>query len=99
LRSEQGLGDAIQCVRYVASVQQKGGKVILSCYQELKRLFKQIPGLEQVAVRINELPDFQVQAPLMSLPHILGTNLENIPANDPYLALSPKWRFSPNYEP
>jgi len=96
IRSEQGLGDAIQCVRYVAIVQQKGGKVILSCYQELKRLFKQIPGIEQVAVRINELPDFQVQAPLMSLPHILGTNLENIPANVPYLAPPPNWQFSLN---
>jgi tetratricopeptide (TPR) repeat protein len=96
LRCEQGLGDAIQCVRYVAIVQQKGGKVIISCYQELKRLFKQIPGIEQVAVRINELPDFQVQAPLMSLPHILGTNLENIPANVPYLAPPPNWQFSLN---
>jgi tetratricopeptide (TPR) repeat protein len=98
LRCEQGLGDAIQCVRYVAIVQQKGGKVIISCYQELKRLFKQIPGIEQVAVRINELPDFQVQAPLMSLPHILGTNLENIPANVPYLAPPPNWQFSLNSE-
>ena len=98
LRCEQGLGDAIQFVRYVAIVQQKGGKVILSCYQELKRLFKQIPGIEQVAVRINELQDFQVQAPLMSLPHILGTNLENIPANVPYLAPPPNWQFSLNSE-
>ncbi|MEG5080507.1 tetratricopeptide repeat protein [Microcoleus sp. AT8-B4] len=96
LRSEQGLGDAIQFVRYAAIVQRKGGKVILSCYQELKRLFKQIPGIEQVAVRMDELPDFQVQAPLMSLPHILGTNLENIPANVPYLAAPPHWQFSLN---
>ncbi|MEG4939389.1 tetratricopeptide repeat protein [Microcoleus sp. F4-D5] len=96
LRSEQGLGDAIQFVRYAAIVQQKGGKVIISCYQELKRLFKQIPGIQQVAVRMEELPDFQVQAPLMSLPHILGTNLESIPANIPYLAAPPNWQFSLN---
>ncbi|MEG4588135.1 tetratricopeptide repeat protein [Microcoleus sp. MOSTC5] len=96
LRSEQGLGDAIQFVRYAAIVQQKGGKVIISCYQELKRLFKHIPGIEQVVVRMDELPDFQVQAPLMSLPHILGTNLENIPANVPYLAAPPNWQFSLN---
>jgi tetratricopeptide (TPR) repeat protein/glycosyltransferase involved in cell wall biosynthesis len=96
LRSEQGLGDAIQFVRYAEIVQQKGGKVVISCYQELKRLFKQIPGIEKVAVRMSELPDFQVQAPLMSLPHILGTNLDNIPANFPYLAASPNWQFSLN---
>ncbi|MEG4088553.1 tetratricopeptide repeat protein [Microcoleus sp. Pol12B4] len=98
LRSEQGLGDAIQFVRYAAIVQQKGGKVIISCYQELKRLFKQIPGIEQVVVRMEELPDFQVQAPLMSLPYILGTNLENIPANVPYLAAPPNWQFSLNFD-
>ncbi|MEG4067956.1 tetratricopeptide repeat protein [Microcoleus sp. Pol11C2] len=96
LRSEQGLGDAIQFVRYAAIVQQKGGKVILSCYQELKRLFKQIPGIEQVVIRMDELPDFQLQAPLMSLPYILGTNLENIPAKVPYLAAPPNWQFSLN---
>jgi tetratricopeptide (TPR) repeat protein/glycosyltransferase involved in cell wall biosynthesis len=96
IRCEQGLGDAIQFVRYAAILQQKGGKVILSCYQELKRLFKQIPGIEQVAVRMDELPDFQVQVPLMSLPHILGTNLENIPANVPYLAAPSSWQFSLN---
>ncbi|MEG4317755.1 MULTISPECIES: tetratricopeptide repeat protein [unclassified Microcoleus] len=96
LRCEQGLGDAIQFVRYAAIVQQKGGKVIISCYQELKRLFKQILGIEQVAVRVEELPDFQVQAPLMSLPHILGTTLDNIPANVPYLAAPPNWQFSLN---
>ncbi|MEG4208026.1 tetratricopeptide repeat protein [Microcoleus sp. Pol7_A1] len=96
LRSEQGLGDAIQFVRYAAIVQQKGGKVIISCYQELKRLFKHIPGIEQVVVRMDELADFQVQAPLMSLPHLLGTNLENIPANVPYLAAPPNWQFSLN---
>ncbi|MEG3849228.1 tetratricopeptide repeat protein [Microcoleus sp. herbarium19] len=94
LRSEQGLGDAIQFARYATIVQQKGGKVVISCYQELKRLFQQIPGIEQVAVRREELPDFQVQAPLMSLPHILGTNLDNIPANVPYLAAPPNWQFS-----
>ncbi|MFB8793999.1 MAG: tetratricopeptide repeat protein [Microcoleus sp.] len=94
LRCEQGLGDAIQFVRYAPIVQQKGGKVVVSCYQELKRLFKAIPGIEQVAVRVEELPEFHLQAPLMSLPYILGTNLENIPANIPYLSPPAGWNFS-----
>ncbi len=93
LRCEQGLGDAIQFVRYAEIVQQKGGKVVVSCYQELKRLFKAIPGIEQVAVRVEELPDFHLQASLMSLPYILGTNLENIPANIPYLSPASGWNF------
>ncbi|MCU0541345.1 MAG: tetratricopeptide repeat protein [Oscillatoriaceae cyanobacterium Prado104] len=94
LRSEQGLGDAIHFVRYAQIVREKGGKIIISCYQELKRLFKQIPGIAQVAVKVEELPEFQVQAPLMSLPHILGTNLDSIPTNIPYLATPANWQFS-----
>ena len=94
LRCEQGLGDAIQFVRYAPIVQQKGGKVVVSCYQELKRLFKAIPGIEQVVVRVEELPEFHLQAPLMSLPYILGTNLDNIPANIPYLSPPSGWNFS-----
>ncbi|TAG92647.1 MAG: tetratricopeptide repeat protein [Oscillatoriales cyanobacterium] len=94
LRCEQGLGDAIQFVRYAPIVQQKGGKVVVSCYKELKRLFKAIPGIEKVAVTVDELPDFQLQAPLMSLPYILGTDLDNIPANIPYLSPPSGWKFS-----
>ncbi len=94
LRCEQGLGDAIQFVRYAPIVQQKGGKVVVSCYQELKRLFKAIPGIEKVAVTVDELPDFQLQAPLMSLPYILGTDLDSIPANIPYLSPPSGWSFS-----
>jgi tetratricopeptide (TPR) repeat protein/glycosyltransferase involved in cell wall biosynthesis len=86
LRCEQGFGDAIHFVRYASILQQKGAKVLVSCYRELKGLFQTIPGIEQVVVKVEELPEFQLQAPLMSLPYILGTNLENIPANIPYLS-------------
>ncbi|MFM9265650.1 tetratricopeptide repeat protein [Tychonema sp. BBK16] len=94
LRCEQGLGDSIQFVRYAPIVQQKGGKVVVSCYQELKRLFKAIPGIEQVVVTVDELPEFHLQAPLMSLPYILGTDLDSIPTNIPYLSPASGWSFS-----
>jgi hypothetical protein len=35
------------------------------------------------------LPDFDVQAPLMSLPMLLGTTVESTPAKVPYLAADP----------
>ena len=42
------------------------------------------------------LPPFDVQAPLLSLPGILGTTLANVPAHVPYLHAQPKlmeqWR-------
>src|SRR5439155_5594465 len=43
-----------------------------------------------------ELPHFDVQAPLLSLPAILGTTLETIPSQVPYLSADPalveRWR-------
>ena len=35
------------------------------------------------------LPQFQVYAPLMSLPRILGTTLASVPARVPYLVADP----------
>ncbi len=85
LHAEQGLGDAIQFVRYVALVVAKGGRVLLQCRSPLMRLFAAIPGVEQVFEQ--QIPNhlFQVHAPLMSLPYILGTRLGTIPASVPYL--------------
>ncbi|MEZ2238967.1 tetratricopeptide repeat protein [Microcoleus sp.] len=99
LRCEQGFGDAIHFVRYASILQQKGAKVVVSCYPELKRLFQTISGIEQVVVKVEELPEFQLQAPLMSLPYILGTNLENIPANIPYLSPPADGNFSLDSNP
>lgn len=86
LCGEQGFGDAIQFVRYVPLVIKKGGKVIIGCTEALVRLFSAIPGIEKVSNQVEE-SEFQVQAPLMSLPRILGTTLETIPASVPYLYL------------
>ena len=85
LYCEQGLGDSIQFIRYVFSVRESGGKIIVACPRSLKRLFATITDIEQLICKGDPLPDFQVCAPLMSLPHILGTTLETIPNQVPYL--------------
>ena len=94
LHPEQGFGDTIQFIRYAPLVKQKGGKVIVACHVLLKRLFEGVAGVDRVGVRPSDLVDFQVQAPLLSLPRILGTTLENIPANIPYLASQQDFKFS-----
>jgi len=85
LYSEQGMGDAIQFVRYVPLVKQKGAHAIVECQKPLLRLFTAVPEIDRVVERGTELPEFDVQASLMSLPHILGTTLDTIPAQIPYL--------------
>jgi Flp pilus assembly protein TadD len=93
---EQGLGDAIQFVRYAQSVKQRGGRVVLECPSILLRLFANIPGVDQLVAEGAELPAFDVQAPLMSLPAILGTTLAIVSSDVPYLTADPElveqWR-------
>jgi len=89
LHAEQGLGDTIQFIRYAPLVQARGGQVFFVCQPELKRLLGSAPGIDVLAASGEEVPMFDVHLPLLSLPHVLGTTLETIPAATPYLAAPP----------
>jgi Flp pilus assembly protein TadD len=96
LHAEQGLGDAIQFIRFVPQVIERGGRVLVLCHDPLRRLFWGHLGIEQVIGFSGSLPPFDVHCPLMSLPLILGTTLLTIPSQVPYLfsdaALTERWR-------
>lgn len=85
LHCDQGLGDAIQFVRYAPMVKDKGGRVLAVCHQPLKRLFETAPGIDAVSTVGDDLPAADVAIPLMSLPGIFGTRIDTIPADVPYL--------------
>ena len=86
---EQGLGDAIHFVRHASQVKAKDGRVVLECPGFMVPLFSTCPGVDQLLAEGSELPAFDVQAPLMSLPMLLGTTLETVPAGAPYLSAEP----------
>lgn len=86
LHCDQGLGDAIQFIRYAPLVKAKGGRVIIVCHRPLKRLLETVPGVDAASVVGDDLPIADVAIPLMSLPGIFGTRLDTIPAEIPYLA-------------
>ena len=85
LHSEQGMGDMMQFIRYAPLVQQYGGRVVFECYEPLIRLLGRCPGIDQIVSKGSVLPEFDVHAPLLSLPGILGTSLATIPASVPYI--------------
>lgn len=85
LHCEQGFGDGIQNVRYVKLVARRGGRIVLECHPELRRLFDRYPGADQVIARGEPLPDFDMHCPLSSLPYACRTRLDTIPADVPYL--------------
>jgi tetratricopeptide (TPR) repeat protein len=85
LHTEQGLGDTIQFIRYASLVKDRGGKVIVECQSALLPLLATASGIDHLAAERSDLPPFDVQAPLLSLPGIFGTELATIPAQVPYL--------------
>jgi tetratricopeptide (TPR) repeat protein len=85
LHAEQGHGDSLQFIRYAALVKQRVGTVLVECPGTLVDLLASCPGVDLAAARGQPLPEFDVQAPLLSLPGILQTSLETIPATVPYL--------------
>lgn len=85
IHAEQGFGDGIQFIRYAPLAAKKGGKVIVECRPQLNRLFTSLEGVDQVINLGDPLPDYDVHAPVMSLPYIFKTTEDTIPADIPYL--------------
>jgi tetratricopeptide (TPR) repeat protein len=96
LHAEQGLGDAVQFCRYAELVAALGAKVLLQIYPAVKPVLFKFPGVAQLLVRGELLPDFDYHCPLLSLPLAFQTELASIPAKTPYLFSHPsrlrKWR-------
>ena len=96
VHAEQGLGDTLQFIRYAPLVHQRGGRIILVCQPPLIGLLTRSPGVERLVAQGEALPEYDVHVPLMSLPGLLGTTLESVPADVPYLDAEPQlvegWR-------
>jgi Flp pilus assembly protein TadD len=96
LHSEQGLGDSLQFIRFARSLKARSCRVVAACPAPLIRLVARCPGVDSVVDWTSSLPDCDVQAPLLSLPAILGTTLATLPAQMPYFGLDSRtvndWR-------
>src|SRR5581483_6211199 len=88
LFAEYGIGDALQFVRYLSRVRMMGGSIVLQVQPAIAPLLRSLEGVT-VVPRGAPLPPFDLQLPLMELPHIFRTTLETIPAEVPYLAADP----------
>ncbi|MHB1560332.1 MAG: tetratricopeptide repeat protein [Isosphaeraceae bacterium] len=89
LYADHGLGDSIQFIRYAPMVRDRGARVVVSCPGAAARLLATCEGVELVVVDRTPLPEFDVYAPLMSLPGLLGTDAASIPVSVPYLSADP----------
>ncbi len=86
---EQGYGDVFRAVRYLPMLRGAGGRVVFECPGDLAALLAPlVPAADLVRLTGRAPPDapFDVYAALLSLPGCLGTTLETIPGDVPYLA-------------
>ncbi|MEX0808557.1 MAG: tetratricopeptide repeat protein [Dongiaceae bacterium] len=96
LDAEQGIGDAIQFLRYASPLSAGGARIIAEAPRKLHRLLRSLPGVAALIDPADPRPEFDLHAPLLSLPHLAGTTLDTVPAAMPYLAAEPdlvaRWR-------
>lgn len=89
VHDEQGVGDAIQFIRYAPLLKARGARVVVECNTQLTRLLASMPGLDAVIGRFTAPPPVDAYVSLLSLPHLLGTTPETVPAEVPYLFAEP----------
>ncbi len=85
LHAEQGLGDTIQFIRYLQELVARGATVILEIPKALNGLLGDFPGVASLVFQGDDLPQFDVHCPLLSLPRAFATRLDTVPAAVPYL--------------
>jgi hypothetical protein len=78
LSAEQGFGDALLVARYVPLVKARGGRVLLECHPELRRVFSGLE-VEDLLAPGAPPPPFDLEASQMSLPGLFGTTPAFIP--------------------
>lgn len=85
VHQEQGFGDMIQFARYLPQLKEKGATVVVECQAELARLFTMMGAVDKVVIQGGAEPAFDTYLPMLSLPRVLGTTLDTVPARVPYL--------------
>lgn len=85
--AEQGLGDTIHFIRYAPLLKAKGATIIVECQRTLLSLLQSVPGVDEWVAFGDPRPPFDFQVPLQSVPGILNTTLDTIPAQTPYLSV------------
>ena len=92
--AEQGLGDTFQFSRYIKLLAEAEGRVTFVIPEALVEALQSLSPFCALVVSIDTASDkFDYQSPLLSLPLVLGTTIESIPSDMPYLKVDPEKRI------
>jgi tetratricopeptide (TPR) repeat protein len=96
VHGEQGLGDAVQFLRYVPLLAARGATVLAAVPPAIMALTASVEGVARVLEPTYALPRFDFSCALPGLPRLFRSTLETIPRAAPYLRADAKrlagWR-------
>jgi tetratricopeptide (TPR) repeat protein len=87
--AEQGFGDTIQFCRYVKMLADRGARVIFQVQTALQSLISSLDSRIAIISTSSDIPHFDYQSPLLSLPWFFQTTVSSIPNYSSYLSVDP----------
>lgn len=85
INHEQGLGDAIQFIRFATDAAARGARVVYRGPRSILPLIESLPGVSGTATQEDPPPEFDTWLPIMSLPLVLGFDSGPALSRSPYL--------------
>jgi len=90
--AEQGIGDALQFIRFAARLAERGVRVVVQAPPKLCALLATARGVAATVSPGDPLPAYDGEIPLLSLPHRLGILGDDLAAPVRYLHSDPLWQ-------
>lgn len=88
--AHHGLGDTLQYVRYVRTLERLGAIVTLVVQPQLLPLLRTIAGAARVLPQATGIPPHDYQVRLLDLPAVMGHSVDEVPCEIPYIAADPQ---------
>lgn len=83
---EQGLGDIIQFSRFLLNLKCKGATVTFKVTPKLHNLISSLDEDINLVSKFSEVKNVDFESSLLSLPHLLNTDINSIPFSEKYLS-------------
>jgi hypothetical protein len=93
LHAEQGLSDVLLFIRCARLLKQRGAVVLMLCQAPLKELLAATDYIDKAVAEGEPLPEFDVHASVVSLPHLCRPDFAALAAEPAYLGAPARGRI------